>query len=394
MGQGFEYEEGSMTTDPHSGWDNRFQEQHVPPLKVKNTFISDDFTTDDVGDAFQRRQVSAPAASANYLQHSFMNGCAPDGALAGVPNLRMSDFILDDFGANWQGSEWNVADNGMQDRRLKKKNDAPPPPPANFGGLLTSGFGVPMPMPDMGANMVVPDSEQLPALMGVGLPAGAPPPRPPAAWENTTTVMMRNLPNKYTQRMLLSEINQTGFLGTFDFMYLPIDPETNANRGYAFLNFINASYAWMFKLTYEGRKMNRFNSNKVASVMRATLQGFDANYAHYSTARVNRGDPAARPLFLRESSQPVWNKKADGGKPRASRKKGMGNSGEDAMQPEMPRQTFAPQVDMAPKVDQKQAVAADKSKLVAKFCPHCGGPIQPHFQFCPHCGQTISVGGL
>merc|ERR1719323_553735 len=125
----------------------------------------------------------------------------------------------------------------------------------------------------------------------------------PPEWADTMTVMMRNLPNKYTQRMLLTEINHTGFLGTFDFLYLPIDPETTANRGYSFLNFIDPGFAWMFKMSYEGRKMNRFNSNKVISVVPATLQGFEANYAHYATSRVNRGDPAARPLFLREPKQ-------------------------------------------------------------------------------------------
>lgn len=385
-----------MMTDQQSGWFDRLQEQQA--LKVKNTFISDDFS-EDIGDAFQRRQVSAPAASATYLQPNFVNGCPPENSLAGVPHLRMSDFILDDSFTNWQTSDWNASDNGR-----KKKND-PQHDPNSFGGLLTSSFGIPVHMPDMTNGMVAPDAEQVPTLMAVGgLPGGAPLAKPPAAWENTTTVMMRNLPNKYTQRMLLSEINQTGFLGTFDFMYLPIDPETNANRGYAFLNFITPSYAWMFKLTYEGRKMNRFNSNKVASVMRATLQGFDANYAHYSTARVNRGDPAARPLFLRESSQPVWNKKPDAGKSRGKSKKNVENNGQGMMQTEVvPRQSLTQQVEsaIAAKEDQKQpaanptgAPAGDTAKLVPKFCPHCGGPIQPHFQFCPHCGQTISVSGL
>lgn len=128
----------------------------------------------------------------------------------------------------------------------------------------------------------------------------ATPPIAPAEWAGTMTIMMRNLPNKYTQRMLLVEINHHGFLGTFDFLYVPIDPETSANRGYAFLNFIDPGFAWMFKMTYECKKMNKFNSNKVVTVAPAALQGFESNYAHYASSRVNRGDPAARPLFFRE----------------------------------------------------------------------------------------------
>jgi hypothetical protein len=129
----------------------------------------------------------------------------------------------------------------------------------------------------------------------------------PPEWSQVTTVMMRNLPNKYTQRMLITEVNQNGFLGTFDFFYLPIDQETTANRGYGFLNFIAPYYAWAFHNMFEGRRMSRFNSAKVVSVTPSTLQGFQANYMHYSSARVNRGDPSARPLFLREpSSSTFW----------------------------------------------------------------------------------------
>jgi hypothetical protein len=37
-----------------------------------------------------------------------------------------------------------------------------------------------------------------------------------------TTMMIRNIPNKYTQKMLLSAINKN-FVGTYNFLYLPID---------------------------------------------------------------------------------------------------------------------------------------------------------------------------
>merc|ERR1719188_855708 len=154
--------------------------------------------------------------------------------------------------------------------------------------------------------------------------------------------MMRNLPNKYTQRMLLTEVNEAGFLGTFDFLYLPIDPETTANRGYCFINFVSPSSAWLFKIAYEGKAMNHFNSNKVVSVAPATLQGFEANYAHYSSARVNRGDPAARPLFLREPSNPSGKGSfgSSGSKRSGGRKGGKGGSGRIGQQDSSSKATF------------------------------------------------------
>jgi len=125
----------------------------------------------------------------------------------------------------------------------------------------------------------------------------------PAEWSKVTTVMMRHIPNKYTQRMLVEEVNRAGFLGAWDFLYLPIDLETVANKGYAFLNFVDPRFAWMFCKTFEGRQMNRFDSSKVISVTIATLQGFEANYSHYAFARVSRGNPSARPIFRRTNEE-------------------------------------------------------------------------------------------
>jgi len=242
---------------------------------------------------------------------------------------------------------------------------------------------------------------------------------PPPDWAGTTTVMMRNIPNKYTQKMLLPEINNAGFLGTFDFLYLPIDPETQANRGYCFLNFIDPSFAWMFKMSYEGKKMAKFNSNKVVSVTPATLQGFEANYAHYSSARVNRGDPAARPLFLREPSNPTGKGSFGSSGPRrgAGRKGGRGGAGRIGLQDGFSKTTFgdvddhgywasassatgtyfglnsALSAEAAPFVMDGQQGPAPQSEasqqMVPKFCPHCGGSIQAAFQFCPQCGNEL-----
>jgi hypothetical protein len=43
-----------------------------------------------------------------------------------------------------------------------------------------------------------------------------------AGKDGRTTLMIKNIPNKYTQKMLLATIDES-FRGTYDFFYLPID---------------------------------------------------------------------------------------------------------------------------------------------------------------------------
>lgn len=116
------------------------------------------------------------------------------------------------------------------------------------------------------------------------------------------TAMMRNLPNTLTQNMLVKELDSGMFVGLYDFLYLPTDKETKLSKGYGFINFIHPSYAWAFKMHYEGQRLPGFTSGKVVSVTRAVLQGRAANLAHYSSARVSRGDRDSRPLFISEGS--------------------------------------------------------------------------------------------
>jgi len=51
-----------------------------------------------------------------------------------------------------------------------------------------------------------------------------------------TTVMLRNIPNKYTREMLVNQLC-VDYKGLFDFMYLPIDFKNKCNVGYGFINF-------------------------------------------------------------------------------------------------------------------------------------------------------------
>jgi len=51
-----------------------------------------------------------------------------------------------------------------------------------------------------------------------------------------TTVMLKNIPHAYTRDMLCGLLNEKGFEGRYDFVYLPIDFRNEINLGYGFVN--------------------------------------------------------------------------------------------------------------------------------------------------------------
>ena len=70
--------------------------------------------------------------------------------------------------------------------------------------------------------------------------------------EEKTTIMMQNIPNKFTKELLISEINRE-FKGKYNFFYLPIDMKNNCNVGYAFINFIDLESLKSFYDYYHGK---------------------------------------------------------------------------------------------------------------------------------------------
>jgi hypothetical protein len=114
-----------------------------------------------------------------------------------------------------------------------------------------------------------------------------------------TTLMIRNIPNRYTQTELMTELKEAGFENKFDFFYLPMDHETHANFGYAFINFVDEQDVGPFTKKFNGLKLNRFTSNKIIQIVPAQLQGFQANLQHYCKKAVCTDDNVDyRPLFF------------------------------------------------------------------------------------------------
>lgn len=116
--------------------------------------------------------------------------------------------------------------------------------------------------------------------------------------EKATTLMIRNVPNRYTQADLQEELEQLGCGGTFDFLYAPVDKSSKAGVGYAFVNFLEPAGAEQCATVLQGHAFLRYGKAKEAKVSLAYLQGLEANLAHYGSPTGKSGRAFHRPLVL------------------------------------------------------------------------------------------------
>ena len=96
----------------------------------------------------------------------------------------------------------------------------------------------------------------------------------PTKGSEITTVMLRNIPNKYTRAGLLTALSDFGFdPATCNNLYLPMDTDSGCNLGYAFLNFVSHGHALEFKERFDGCRLPSSGSRKICSVVWANKQG-------------------------------------------------------------------------------------------------------------------------
>ncbi|XP_020110261.1 protein MEI2-like 4 isoform X2 [Ananas comosus] len=115
--------------------------------------------------------------------------------------------------------------------------------------------------------------------------------------DSRTTLMIKNIPNKYTSKMLLATIDEN-HKGTYDFIYLPIDFKNKCNVGYAFINMINPQHIIPFYQSFNGKKWEKFNSEKVASLAYARIQGKAALIGHFQNSSLMNEDKRCRPILF------------------------------------------------------------------------------------------------
>jgi len=90
--------------------------------------------------------------------------------------------------------------------------------------------------------------------------------------------MIRNIPIKYTDHLLMEELEE--FRGKFDCLYLPYDYGKDGNKGYAFINFIHPLHILSFYEKFEMKTWNYFESKKICELNAAKFQGINEIKKH------------------------------------------------------------------------------------------------------------------
>ena len=98
--------------------------------------------------------------------------------------------------------------------------------------------------------------------------------------DKRTTLMIKNIPNKFSRDLLLNIINQN-FRGTYDLFILPTDSNRYKNFGYAFINFTNSYFIPYFYFIFNGKMWSSTNSQKVCEITYSKIQGKSNLVSHY-----------------------------------------------------------------------------------------------------------------
>lgn len=111
--------------------------------------------------------------------------------------------------------------------------------------------------------------------------------------DRRTTVMIKNIPNKFTRDMLLNIIDQN-FKGAYDLFILPTDVNRYKNFGYSFINFTCSYYIPYFYFIFNGKKWSSTNSQKICEITYSKIQGRNNLLSHYSNKIIFRNEEAKK----------------------------------------------------------------------------------------------------
>ncbi|KAH8079433.1 hypothetical protein BXZ70DRAFT_649850 [Cristinia sonorae] len=118
--------------------------------------------------------------------------------------------------------------------------------------------------------------------------------------DTRTTVMIKNIPNKMTDKDLMDFIAKV-CPRRIDFLYLRMDFSNNCNVGYAFVNFITVQDLLHFASTQLGVKWNMYSSEKYLQLSYANYQGKEALVEKFKNSCIMDEQESWRPKIFYSS---------------------------------------------------------------------------------------------
>ena len=107
--------------------------------------------------------------------------------------------------------------------------------------------------------------------------------------DRRTTLMIKNIPNKFKRDLLLKIINEN-FKGAYDLFILPTDANGYKNFGYSFINFTSSYYIPYFYYLFDHKKWSSTNSQKICEITYSKIQGINNLLSHYPNKIIYRNN--------------------------------------------------------------------------------------------------------
>lgn len=101
-----------------------------------------------------------------------------------------------------------------------------------------------------------------------------------------TGVVMRSIPNNFTRETFVRLLDAQGFSGCYDFVYLPIDLQTGAACGYAFVNLHAYEDAERLRIHFNAFADWPMVSEKVCQAAWSNLDGLQGHVDRYRNSSV------------------------------------------------------------------------------------------------------------
>ncbi|CAE8652661.1 unnamed protein product [Polarella glacialis] len=99
--------------------------------------------------------------------------------------------------------------------------------------------------------------------------------------EDYMTLMIRNIPARFTKVHLLRDFDAHGSSG-IDYFFLPVDLQTGKTKGMAFVNFRSKAQAKQFQEQWHRTRLPNHGGGKVLDITAARMHGVTANLGQFT----------------------------------------------------------------------------------------------------------------